>query len=57
MYCPNTRLSHVTPDTARAGLDWMRLALVLCLSSFVDGIFREESNRSFVVKTTYSLHR
>ena len=24
---------------------------------FVDGIFREESNRSFVVKTTYSLHR
>ena len=57
MYCPNTLLSHVTPDTARAGLDWMRLALVLCLSSFVDGIFREESNRSFVVKTTYSLHR
>ena len=24
---------------------------------FVDGIFEDESNRSLVVKTTYSLHR
>ncbi len=46
MYCPSTRLSHVTPGTARAGLGWMRLALVLCLSSATPAAAAQTSDRT-----------